>query len=152
MKTLVLGIGSTLRSDDGVGLHIIEKLGKENLSAAADFREASAGLDILDAIKGYDRLILVDAIKSGGEPGKIYKLSVKDFRNIATLHSFSTHLNMDFFTMVELGKKLFPGQMPEDIVVVAVEADDTTTISDKCTPAVEKAIPETVDLIKGLLS
>ena len=152
MKTLVFGIGNLLRSDDGVGLHIIEHLRKENLGDAADLKEGSTGLDILDAIKGYDRMILVDAIKSAGEPGKIYKLSVEDFQNIETLHSFSTHLNMDFFTMIELGEKLFPGQIPEDIIIIAVEADDTTTISDKCSPDVEKAIPEAVDLVKTLLS
>ena len=152
MKTLVFGIGNLLRSDDGVGLHIIEHLRKENLGDAADLKEGSTGLDILDAIKGYDRIILVDAIKSGGEPGEIYKLSVEDFQNIETLHSFSTHLNMDFFTMIELGEKLFPGQIPEDIIIIAVEAGDTTTISDKCSPSVEKAIPEAVDLVKTLLS
>ena len=152
MKTLVFGIGNLLRSDDGVGLHVIESLRRENLGDAADLREGSTGLDILDAIKGYNRIILVDAIRSNGEPGSIYKLSVEDFHNIETLHSFSTHLNMDFFTMLELGEKLFPGQMPDDIIIVAIEADDTTTISDKCTPKVERAMPEAVRLIKTLLS
>jgi hydrogenase maturation protease len=73
MKTLVLGIGNLLFSDDGVGLHIIEKLREEDLGV--DLKEASSGLDILDAVKGYDRVILVDAIRSGGEPGTIYELS-----------------------------------------------------------------------------
>lgn len=67
------------------------------------------------------------------------------------IHSFSTHLNMDFPTMLALGKKLFPGKIPEDIKIIAIEAEDITTISDKCTPKVEKAIPEVVELIKGLL-
>jgi hydrogenase maturation protease len=151
-KTLVFGIGNLLRSDDGVGLHIIEHLRKENIGDAADLMEGSTGLDILDAMKGYDRIIFVDAIKSSGEPGSIYKFSVEDFQQIGTLHSFSTHLNMDFFAMIELGETLFPGQMPNDITIVAIEADETTTISDKCTPRVEGAIPEAVALIKGLLS
>jgi hydrogenase maturation protease len=152
VKTLVLGIGNLLRSDDGVGLHVIEKLGEENLAAGVDLKEASSGLDMLDAIKGYDRLILVDAIKSGGEPGSIYKLSKEEFGTVPTVHSFSTHLNMDFFSMVQLGEKLFPGQIPEDMVIIAIEAENITTISDKCTPKVERAIAEVVDLIKRLLS
>jgi hydrogenase maturation protease len=152
VRTVILGIGNLLRSDDGVGLHVIEKLGEENLPAAVDLKEASSGLDMLDAIKGYDTLILVDAITSGGEPGSIYKLSKDEFGNVQTVHSFSTHLNMDFFSMLELGGKLFPGEMPEDIIVFAIEADDVITISDKCTPKVERAIAEVVDLIKRLLS
>jgi hydrogenase maturation protease len=152
MKTLVFGIGNLLRSDDGIGLHIIESLRRENIGDAADLREGSTGLDILDAMKGYDRMILVDAIMGSGEPGSIYKLSVEDFQQTATLHSFSTHLNMDFFTIIELGEKLFPGDMPKDIIIIAVEAYETTAISDQCTPKVAAAIPGAVALIKGLLS
>ena len=150
MKTLVLGIGNLLCSDDGVGLHIIEKLREENMGM--DLKEASSGLDILDAVKGYDRVILVDAIRSGGEPGTIYELSPEDFKERGTLHSFSTHINMDFLEMLELGKKLFPGKMPGDIVIIAIEAKDTMTISDRCTDEVEKALPKAIDMIKGLLS
>ncbi len=152
MKTLVLGIGNVLRSDDGVGLHVIEKLREENLGSEADLKEGSTGLDILDAVKRYDRVILVDAIRSGGEPGTIYRLSLEDFKHRGTLHSFSTHLNMDFPTMLELGKTLFPGKMPGDIIIIAIEAKDTTTISDRCTDEVERVIPKAVDMIKGLLS
>ena len=151
MKVLILGVGNLLRSDDGVGLHIIEALRKEHLKDNVDLIEAVSGLDILDAIKGYDRIILVDAIKTGGEPGTIYQLSLEDFKDKQTVNSFSTHLNMDIPTMLELGNRLFPEKMPEDIQIIAIEAEDITTISDKCTPKVEKAIPEVVELIKRLI-
>jgi len=151
VKTLILGIGNLLRSDDGVGLHVIEALRKEETGDNIDLIEALSGLDILDAIKGYDRIILVDAIKTGGEPGTIYELSLKDIQAKHTNHSFSTHLNMDLQTMLELGDRLFPGKIPKDIRVIAVEAEDVTTISDRCTPEVERAISKTVDMIKGLI-
>ena len=151
MKVLILGVGNLLRSDDGVGLHVIEALRKEETGDNIDLIEAVSGLDILDAIKGYDRIILVDAIKTGGEPGIIYQLSLEDFKDKQTVNSFSTHLNMDIPTMLELGNRLFPEKMPEDIQIIAIEAEDITTISDKCTPKVEKAIPEVVELIKRLI-
>lgn len=52
--------------------------------------------------------------------------------------------------MLELWKKLFPEKIPEDIKIVAIEAEDITTISDKCTSKVEKAILGVIQLIKGL--
>jgi len=152
VKVLIFGIGNLLRSDDGVGLHIIEALRKEDLGDNVDLKEGLSGLDILDAIKGYDKIILVDAIKCGGRPGTVYKFFPEDFLNMQTIHSFSTHLNMDFPAMLELGKTLFPEKIPEDIIVIAIEAEDITTISYKCTPEVEKGIGETVELIKRLLS
>jgi hydrogenase maturation protease len=151
VRVLVFGVGNLLRSDDGVGLHVIEALRKEEIKDKIDLIEALSGLDILDAIKGYDRIILVDAIKTGGEPGTIYKLSLEDIQDKHTNHSFSTHLNMDLQTMLELGNRLFPGKIPKDIRIIAVEVEDVTTISDRCTPKVRKAIPKAVDMIKGLI-
>jgi hydrogenase maturation protease len=152
VKVVVFGFGNLLCSDDGVGLHVIDALGKESVNNNIDLREGLTGLDILDAMKGCERIIIVDAIQTGGEPGTIYLFSLEDFQQKKTVHSFSTHLNMDFTTMIELGKKLFPEEIPEDIFIIAVEAEDVTTISDRCTPKVEKAMPEVVELIKGLLS
>jgi hydrogenase maturation protease len=141
-------MGNLLCSDDGVGLHIIEALGKENLGADVDLREGLSGLDILEKIKDFNRIIIIDAIKAGGEPGSIYKLTLEDFKEKHTLHSFSTHLNMDIPAMLKLGEKLFPGEITGDVTIIAVEAEDIETISDRCTPKVEKAIPEAVQLIK----
>jgi hydrogenase maturation protease len=151
MKTLILGIGNLLRSDDGAGLHVIEALRKEKANDNVDLLEGLSGLDILDAIKGYKRIIIVDAMQTGGEPGTIYKFSLVDLKGKHTVHSYSTHLNMDFHTMLELGEKLSPGKIPEDIIIIAIEAEDVTTISDTCTPKVLEAIPEAVALIKGLI-
>jgi hydrogenase maturation protease len=143
-------MGNLLCSDDGLGMHIIEALRKENLGPGVDLREGLTGLDILEKIKDFDRIIIIDAIKAGGEPGSIYKLTLEDFKDKHTLHSFSTHLNMDIPTTLKLGEKLFPGKIARDIIIVAVEAEDIETISDRCTPRVEKAIPEAVQLIKTI--
>ncbi len=150
MKTLVLGIGNSLRSDDGIGIHVAEAVRNEDLSLKIDIKEGLSGLDILGAIAGYDRIIIIDAIKSGGEPGTIYKLSVGDLHAQQTLHAFSTH-DIDIPTMLKLGRDLYPGKIPEDIVIIAVEAEDTETFSETCTPKVEKAIQEVVHLIKELI-
>lgn len=150
MKVLVLGIGNPLRSDDGIGIHVIEALREEDLGEGVHIKEGLSGLDILGAIAGYERIIIIDAIKSGGETGTIYKLSVGDLHARQTLHTFSTH-DVDIPTMLKLGKDLYPEKMPEDIVIIAVEAEDIETFSETCTPKVEKAIQEVIHLIKELI-
>lgn len=150
MKVLILGIGNPLRSDDGIGIHVVEALREENLREGVDIREGLSGLDILGAIAGYERIIMIDAIRSGGEPGTIYKLSVEDLHAQQTLHAFSTH-DVDIPTMLKLGRDLYPGNMPEDIVIIAIEAEDIETFSETCTPKVEKAIQDVVHLIKELI-
>ena len=150
MKVLVLGIGNPLRSDDGVGIHVIEALKAENLGKSVDIKEGLSGLDMLNAIIGYERIIMIDAIKTGGESGTIYKLSVEDLHAQQTLDTFSTH-DVDIPTMLKLGRDLYPGKIPEDIVIIAVEAEDIETFSETCTPKVKKAIHDVVQLIKELV-
>jgi hydrogenase maturation protease len=150
VKALVLGIGNPLRADDGVGIHITEALRQETVCDTTDIKDGISGLDILGAITGYDRIIIVDALQSSGKPGTIYRFSPEDLGFQKTLHTFSTH-DMDFLATIELGKSIFAGRMPKEIIIIAVEADDITTVSEHCTPGVEKAIPKAVDVIKGLL-
>lgn len=149
MKVLIFGIGNPLRSDDGVGVSVIEALRKENLKDTTEVREGISGLDILGAMTGCDRVIIVDAIQSGGEPGTIYKLSLDDLGHKNTLHAFSSH-DVNFLAMLEYGKDLLPERIPEDIIIIAIEAEDITTISEKCTLKVEKAIKKAVEMIKEL--
>jgi hydrogenase maturation protease len=150
VKVLVLGIGNPVRTDDGVGIRIAEALKQETVGSTVDIKNGISGLDILGAITDYDRIIVVDAIRTGGEPGTIYRLSPEDPGFQKSLHAFSTH-DMDFLSTIELGKSIFAGRMPKDIIIIAVEADDITTVSDRCTPRVEKAVPKAVHVIKGLL-
>ena len=149
VKVLVFGIGNPLRSDDGVGVSVIEALSKENLKATTVVSEGVSWIDILGAMIGYDRVIIVDAIQSGGEPGTIYKLSLDDLDHNNKLHAFSSH-DINFLSMLEYGKDLLPEKIPEDIIIIAIEAEDITTISEKCTLKVEKAIKKAVEMIKEL--
>jgi hydrogenase maturation protease len=148
VRIAILGIGNLLRSDDGVGLQVIEALRQEKLGDTVGLFEGLSGLDIFDAIKGYDKIIIVDAIQTGSLPGSIHSLSLDDLKKKQAIHSFSTHLNIDFLSMIELAKKLFPEKIPEDVIIMAVEAEDITTISDKCTPKVARAIQKVIEKIR----
>jgi hydrogenase maturation protease len=77
LKTLVLGIGNTLLGDDGAGVHIVRRVAQQISSRDVCFKETSAaGLNLLDIILGYDRLIVVDAILcSDDNTGRIFRVS-----------------------------------------------------------------------------
>jgi hydrogenase maturation protease len=150
MNMLIAGIGNPLRSDDGVGNHVIEALRREPLGAGISLKECLTSFDIFDEITEYETILIVDAIKSGGKPGTIHTFSKEQLNQKPTLHTFSSHAT-DFLTLIEIGERLYPGRMPDSITLLAVEAEDVSTISDKCTPQVEKAIPDVVQMIMKLL-
>lgn len=145
MKTLILGIGNPILSDDGAGFRVIEKL-RVALKSRDDVvvKETSlSGLSLLDELTGYERLIIVDAIQTKeGKPGDIYRLSPDDFKvgRMAVIH------DVGLFSALELARKL-DMEVPREVVIFAIEAKDIATFSEECSPEVERAIPEAVDMI-----
>ena len=148
MKTLVIGSGNLLRSDDGAGIHVIEALRSESPVPGIDLIEAVSGIDIIGAVQGYKKIIIVDAIQAGGPPGTVYEFSLSELEEAGT---FSSH-GMDFASLIKLGRGLYPGQIPDDITVLAVEAEDVMTISDKCTPKVTEAVHKVIEMIKSMIA
>lgn len=148
-KILVLGIGNPILSDDGIGIHVVNHLRREVNDEGIDIKETSvSGLGIIDLTVGYDKLILVDAIKTdNGKIGEIYKLSLDD---LPTLH-FSTPHDVDIKTALELGKK-FGKEMPKEILIYAIEVKNIREFKEGLTPEVERAVPKAVKLIKKELN
>lgn len=103
-----------------------------------------AGLTILDLVSGYQNLIIIDAIETQrGEPGQIYRLSEEAFRRNS--QHWSIH-GAGLGTILELGRRC-GCRVPENVVIYAVEVEDTQTWRRGCTPNVRKAIPMVTQLI-----
>ncbi len=120
MKTLVLGMGNPILSDDGVGIVIANSL--EGRFEGADVAtSAMIGLDLLDMIEGYDRIYVIDAMCTrGGRIGEVHKV-FKD-GNDGTMHLFSSH-GIHFFELMELGERCGLN-MPEVGAVYGIEIGD----------------------------
>ena len=150
MKTLVLGLGNPILTDDGVGIHAVRALARRLNRPDVEVAEASlGGLRLLDTAVGYDRLVLVDAIQAGGRPGQVYRLGPNDLRS--SLHAASSH-DLSLPTALELGRRLGLA-LPEDeaITIVAVEVEDELTFGELCTSQVQAAIPQVVQMILKVL-
>ncbi len=143
MKTLVLGLGNPILSDDGVGIKIARKI-KQKVEEV-DVKEASAaGFRIVDQIIGYDKLILIDAIQTGNyKPGSIHLFKTEDFNN--TKHSTSTH-DIGFFQALEIYKR--EGEkVPDKIKIYGIEVEQTAVFSEEFTSEVKKSFPKIVKQI-----
>ncbi len=146
MKTLMLGMGNTILCDDGVGIYVVQEAAKRCQRDDVDFADASVGgMRLLDIIAGYDRIIMVDAIKTtDGKPGDVYRLCPGD---LPTLHSGSTH-DLSLTGALALGRGMGM-QLPadKDFVIIAVEVEEVWTFGEECTPAVAEAIPRVVEAV-----
>jgi hydrogenase maturation protease len=137
MKTLILGFGNPILTDDGVGIRIAQELEQEfpDLTVVAT---SEAGLSLLEEVTGYDRLIIIDSIRTGkGKPGELYQLGLEDLKPAS---DFSSSHGLDIATAFKLGEKMgYP--MPEQLSIYAVEVKDNTTFGENCTQEVAQSIP-----------
>ncbi|MCX5806561.1 MAG: hydrogenase maturation protease [Proteobacteria bacterium] len=153
-KTLIIGLGNTILSDDGAGILAAREIAKQCRELSGiDIVEASlGGIGLLDLMVGYKKVIIVDSIKTAdGKPGEIYKIDLEDLGDIT--YPCGPHF-LDVRTAVELGNK-FGYEMPEKIEIYAIEIKDNTTFSEILSPEVEKALPDLVNQIitdQGLMN
>ena len=156
MKTLVIGLGNPILTDDGVGVKVAYAL-RDALASmgchGVTVTEASVGgLRLMEMMVGYERVILVDAIQTpDNQPGTILRLTLDDITSaVPTQHSASAH-DMNLPTAMELGRQLGLA-LPQIIEIFAIEAEDVVTFGDTCTPSVDAAIPFVTELVLRTLA
>ena len=151
MKTLILGLGNPLVTDDSVGLRVVERL-KPLLVDRTDVEVSEdywGGLRLMERMIGFDAAIVIDAIQTGAPPGTIHLLAPDD---ISTQRSASAH-DVNLSTALEFGRRA-GAHLPKNdrIRLVGIEAQDILTFGEQCTPAVRAAVPQAVEAVLNALS
>jgi hydrogenase maturation protease len=116
---LILGVGNKLLKDEGVGVHFIETLQKEQLPPGVEVEDGGArGIDLLTLIRGRKLVIIVDSAHMGEEPGTVRTFESEEIIQKHT-KGFSVH-GASLADTLKLGEHL--GVLP-DIVIVGVEPE-----------------------------
>mgnify|MGYP006287531197 CR=1 FL=1 len=143
MRTLILGLGNPILSDDGIGIKIARAI-KKKMKNVEVVEASAAGFRIVDQILGFDKLILIDAIQTkNSEPGTIHLLNTQDLKNAR--HSSSIH-DISFFDALDIYKKNGES-VPQEIIIYAIEVEQTDIFSEDLTPKVAAALPKAVNRI-----
>lgn len=152
-KTLVLGLGNPILSDDGVGVRVALALAHRlPPDSGIEISEASVGgLELMERLVGYDRVILIDAMKTGTHPpGTVQRMSLDGLHRISpTQHSASAH-DTSLVTAWQLGQAAGLA-LPRDITILAVEVENIEDFSEEMTPAVTAAVPGMIADVLNLL-
>jgi hydrogenase maturation protease len=142
----VLCAGNYLMADDGVGIHILEKLEYLKPVGVELINAGVGGLAILDLIEGAEDVIIVDAVKGGGgEPGSIYKFTDKELPP-PNLFMMSLH-DLSLVDTLRLGREIQPELMPKEITIIGIEVEKVEGICTELSPAVEKAVDKAIGVI-----
>ena len=143
-----MGIGNTIRGDDGIGIYIAEEIKKKLVNKKNNVTVIStetAGLNLLDLIVGYRKLIIVDSIQvsSNYELGHMFELEVNQL-NSSNGH-FNSH-DIDFSKLFKIGKKLGI-KLPRKIKIYGIGIFFVKGFEQKCNSRLGKMIPDIAQCI-----
>ena len=148
-NTLILGLGNDILTDDAIGPRLANDLSHICSDTGTDFVIAgSGGLEIMELIKDYQRVIIIDSIHtSGGKPGDVYYLTPSDFKETSNLSSIH---DVSFLAALDLGK-MIDYTMPDAIHIIAVEIVEDLEFSERFTPVIEEKYPEILSRVSLIL-
>ncbi|MGC4122535.1 MAG: hydrogenase maturation protease [Myxococcales bacterium] len=140
-STLLVGMGNPILRDDAVGVRLAREIARRlgPVPGLGVLEECSVGgLGLLDVVKGFERVVVLDSIKAGGPPGHWYRFGGAALR--PTMNLRNVH-DVNFATALELGRRLgvrVPAD--SDVHVFAVEVLDNTTFDAQMTAPVEACL------------
>lgn len=142
-RVVVVGLGNVLMGDDGVGVRVAEELLRLNLPPNVIVHPAGTpGLALLHLIEGYEKVVLVDAIKLGGEPGTVYRLGF-DLSSFKDGGLLSMH---DLDAAAALRLAVGAGLPLGEVVIIGVEPR-RVRFGEPLSNEVEASIPKVVSLV-----
>lgn len=144
-RVLVVGVGNRLLGDEGVGPRIVDSLSRMTLPSYVDV--VDCGCDLLSIVLYLNRpkkIIVVDVIRAGGRPGRIYRLDCG--RLTATKPNMRSAHQVGTADVLHLLKLACPALVITEIIVIGVEPrtmESTTDLSKE----VKKSIPELMRIV-----
>jgi hydrogenase maturation protease len=142
-KTVIIGIGNPLLKDDRAGIEVAERIEKMDLDLGVEILH-TVGFEVLDKVLGFDRAVVVDACQLGHAPGTVLNLELAD---IAADHALMGSHASTLLGTLKAGHTVFPDMMPQRINIMLIEVENAMEFGPKCTPLVEKAVEQVVELI-----
>jgi hydrogenase maturation protease len=148
VQTLILGVGNLLMSDEGVGVHVIQRL-------VADYQlpeevqvldGGTLGMDLLYYLEGAENLLLIDAVQARKEPGTLVRLEGDEVPAFMSIKISPHQLGVpDMLAAAKLKGNCYPqrivlwGIQPE---LVEIGLDLSSTVESKVDIIIENILEQ----------
>jgi len=146
----VFGIGNILLSDDGVGVHILNRLKEEyDLPGYVELIDGGTkGLDLLPLLEARDKVLFIDAANFKKDPGTIGEVEGDDIPAFLTT-KLSVH-------QIGLPDMLFSanlmGILPPEMSLIGIQPESMATsveMSDVVSKGMDPLLEKVLDKLKS---
>ena len=119
-ESVVIGVGNRWRRDDGAGLRVVDALRERVDDSVVLVESDGEPTRLLDAFALAPRVVMVDAVVTGGDPGTVHRFTDEELPGGMGIGQ-SSHL-VQLFETIALGKLL--DKLPNGLVLIGIEATD----------------------------
>ena len=153
MNILIIGVGQTMRGDDGAGPAAVKAWVERYPQTLSTIQirteiEELPGLSLLSLLQGSDAAIIVDAVQSNNKPGTLHLIQ-DDTQFLSHEKAQSAH-NLGVQETLALARLLRLDDLPELITIIGIEVENVA-LGENLSINVQNAIPKAADLIENKL-
>jgi hydrogenase maturation protease len=142
-KIMILGVGNLLLRDEGIGVHAAVNLQNFPLPDHVEVVEGGTdGFKLFHLIMEADRLIVVDCVKGGDEPGSIYRFDIEDYDHFPDVYKTSVH-QISIEEVITLSGTM---RTPPRTTIVGIEPDEVF-MSMELSETIRSKLPKALEII-----
>jgi hydrogenase maturation protease len=140
---LILGVGNLLLGDEGVGVHVAQRMMAMAMPPEVQVVEGGTdGFGLVNVITEADRMILIDAVKGGGQPGSIYRFEIEDCPPYPDIFKTSVH-QISILEVINLSSLI--GATPRTTIIGIEPA--CVEMGMELSPQIEAKIPRIIQMV-----
>lgn len=147
-RIALIGLGNILLSDEGIGVHVTNTIKQRyTFSPGVEIIDGGTmGLDLLPLFEGRDKILIVDAVDFGREPGHIGMIENDDIPSVINSKLSVHHIGL---SDVLFASKLM-GILPSEICLIGIQPKSLDVGLDM-TDEIKEKIEALMNLIIGKL-
>lgn len=147
-QIVVIGVGSEIRRDDGVGVIVARRLSELDLGPGVEVIEGhTGGINLLFEMEGADHCIIIDAVEMGREPGTIEVFDADEADILMTERVASLH-HVSLADVIQLARAT---GVTTRVTVVGIQPADITP-GEGLTDTVAARLDELVEIVRQLVN
>jgi hydrogenase maturation protease len=143
-RRLIIGLGNILLKDEGVGVKCVEYLKGKPLDEDVKLVDgATLGFDLLEEIEGFEKVVIVDAVDMGKEPGFVASFRAEEVLSLPGSKKFSLH-EIGLAEILQVGSQI--GYDFSRATIVGIQPREILR-GENLSPEVEARLPDLADKV-----
>ncbi|MEP7374249.1 MAG: hydrogenase maturation protease [Chitinophagaceae bacterium] len=150
LKTAILGFGNPVRSDDAIGVYVVNELQKQlqHRDEIMVFDMGTSAFETLFKLKGHQRIIIIDGVINSGEPdGTLFCLPASEIKAQIQEDPLVFLHGMKWDQALSYAKKVMADEFPEDKIQVYLVAISEIKINMELSDTVKAAGDKLIETI-----